>query len=102
MIPCHSSFDIKDVIFLHRGGMSTGEFKERVKEEAIANAKIYESNFVQYEYLICSKAFENGYHVIKSDQGNYLHLIGIHTELTADDFLRSVYKESWKKVILIL
>ncbi len=68
--------------------MSTAGFKERVKEEAIANAKIYESNFVQYEYLICSKAFEDGYHVIKSDQGNYLHLIGIHTELTADDFFK--------------
>lgn len=61
-------------------------FKERVKNEAIANAIAYQSNFIDYEYLVCSEAFNNGYHIIKSDKGNYLHLIGIHTALLAEEF----------------
>lgn len=61
-------------------------FKERVKNVAIENASLYESVFIKYEYLVCSEAFETGYHIIKSDKGNYLHLIGIHTDLTPDDF----------------
>lgn len=61
-------------------------FKERVKNEAIANANLYQSNFIDYEYLVCSEAFNNGYYVIKSDRGNYLHLIGIHTTLSAEEF----------------
>lgn len=61
-------------------------FKERVRDEAVANACLYKKNYVDYEYLICSEAFDNGYHIIKSDAGNYLHLIGIHTELSAQEF----------------
>lgn len=66
--------------------MCTVSFKERVKNEAITNARLYQSNFIDYEYLVCSEAFNNGYHVIKSDKGNYLHLIGIHTTLSAEEF----------------
>ena len=66
--------------------MCTVSFKERVRNEAIANAKFYKANFVDYEYLICSEAFENGFHIIKSDKGNYLHLIGIHTDLSSEQF----------------
>lgn len=61
-------------------------FKERVKNIAILNAKIYEKVYIEYEYLVCSEAFGSGYHVIKCDKGNYLHLIGIHTDLSAEDF----------------
>ena len=42
-------------------------FKERVKNEAIANAGLYEANFINFEYLICSEAFDDLYHIIKSD-----------------------------------
>lgn len=69
-------------------------FKERVKNEAIANAGLYEENFINYEYLICSEAFDNHYHIIKSDKGNYLHLIGIHTDLTAEDFFDKCHDRS--------
>lgn len=61
-------------------------FKERVKNEAIANASLYQLNFINYEYLVCSEAFNNSYHIIRSDKRNYLHLIGIHTTLSAEDF----------------
>lgn len=66
--------------------MCTISFKERVKNAAISNAKWYKEDFIKYEYLVCSDAFENGYQIIKSDKGNYLHLIGIHTTLTPDEF----------------
>lgn len=71
--------------------MCTVSFKERVKNEAIANASLYQSNFIDYEYLVCSEAFNSGYHIIKSDKGNYLHLIGIHTTLSAEDFFNKCY-----------
>lgn len=67
--------------------MSEKSFKERVKEAAIENAAIYEMNMVGYEYLVCSSAFQNGYHIIKSDKGNYLHLLGVHTNMSAEMFL---------------
>ena len=68
-------------------------FAERVRNEAIANAKLYKDNFVDYEYLICSEAFEQGFHIIKSDKGNYLHLIGIHTELSPEQFFEKCVSE---------
>lgn len=73
--------------------MCTVSFKERVKNEAIANAKFYKTNFVDHEYLVCSEAFENGFHIIKSDKGNYLHLIGIHTELSPEQFFDKCLSE---------
>lgn len=66
--------------------MENTSFKERVKNTAIANAPIYEQDFVKYEYLVCSKAYSNGFHIIKADKSNYLHLIGIHRNLTAEQF----------------
>lgn len=66
--------------------MDNISFKERVKNAAIANAHIYEEHFVKYEYLVCSKAYGEGFRIIKADRSNYLHLIGIHTNLTAEQF----------------
>lgn len=31
---------------------TTTSFKERVKNEAIRNAKLYKTNFVDFEYLV--------------------------------------------------
>lgn len=66
--------------------MENISFKDRVKNAAIANAPIYKDNFVKYEYLVCSKAYSSDYHIIKADKSNYLHLIGINTNLTAEQF----------------
>ena len=71
--------------------MCTVSFKQRVKNEAISNVKSYEQKFIQYEYLICSEAFQNKYCIIKADKGNYLHLIGIHTNLKAEEFFDRCY-----------
>lgn len=41
---------------------------------------------MNYEYLVCSRAFSKGFQVIKADGNNYLHLLGVHSKLSADVF----------------
>lgn len=74
--------------------MGTQSFKERVKNEVIKNAKLYNKNFINYEYLICSEAFDNGFHILKADKGNYLHLTGIHTDLSPNTFFEKCYNRT--------
>lgn len=74
------------MLYIRGIDMEMMSFKERVKNAAIANAPIYEENFIKYEYLVCSKAYNNDYHILKADKSNYLHLIGIHTGLKAEHF----------------
>ena len=62
-------------------------FKERVKEEAIVNAKMFKEVFVDCEYLVCSEAFKkNPYHIIGAHTSNYEHLTGVSSALSADEF----------------
>ena len=62
-------------------------FKERVKETVINNAATYKWYYVNYEYLLCSKAFtQNEYYIVSAHEDNYLHLTGLHTSLSAEDF----------------
>ena len=47
-------------------------FKERVKEEAIVNAKMFKEFFVDCEYLVCSEAFKkNPSYIIGAHTSNY-------------------------------
>ncbi|MDM0964522.1 PBECR4 domain-containing protein [Clostridium perfringens] len=62
-------------------------FKTRVKNVAINESKLYESVFVNYEYLICSKAFEKQkFYTINAKEENYMHLIGVNSSLSALNF----------------
>lgn len=62
-------------------------FKERVKETVINNAASYKWYYLNYEYLLCSKAFtQNDYYIVGACEDNYLHLTGLHTNLSAEDF----------------
>lgn len=75
--------------------MEQVSFKERVRQAAIEGAKAYKENFIDNEYLLCSKAFhEKRYYIAKADKGNYLHLLGIHTELSAEEFFLKCYDGS--------
>ena len=66
--------------------MSTS-FKDRVVQVAIAQAPIYKSVFVDFEYLICASAFKSRpYFIIAAKEDNYRHLIGINTSMSASDF----------------
>ena len=59
-------------------------FTQRVKETVIHCACLYKKYYVEYEYLLCSKAFEKSeYYIISAHEDNYLHLTGLHTNLDA-------------------
>lgn len=67
-------------------------FKERVKETVIQNAYSYKRYYVDYEYLICSKAFDKcKYYIISACEDNYLHLTGVHTDMDATTFFEKCY-----------
>ena len=62
-------------------------FKERVKEALINNAYSYKKYYVNYEYLLSSKAFQKSeYYIVAAYEDNYLHLTGVHTGLDATTF----------------
>ena len=62
-------------------------FSQRVKETVIQCADLYKKYYVEYEYLLCSKAFEkNEYYIVSAHGDNYLHLTGLHTKLDATSF----------------
>lgn len=77
--------------FVRKNMVETREivsFKTRVRNCAINNAKLFNDNFVKYDYLICSNAFKNKYFEIKATEGNYLHLVGVATHLSAKTFFK--------------
>ena len=68
-------------------------FKERVRDTVIRNASSYKRYYVDYEYLLCSKAFvKKRYYIISAYEDNYLHLTGLHTNLDAEAFFQKSYK----------
>lgn len=67
-------------------------FKERVKETLISYAQDYKTYYVDYEYLLCSKAFSrSAYYIVSAHEDNYLHLTGVHTNLGASAFFQKCY-----------
>ncbi len=70
-------------------------FKGRVVETAISCASIYQEKFVEYDYLICSEAFEGSKcQEIKAETNNFLHLLGVNTSLSPDDFYQKCIDKS--------
>ena len=68
-------------------------FSQRVKETVIQCAYSYKKYYVEYEYLLCSQAFEkNEYYIVNAHEDNYLHLTGLHTNLDATSFFEKCYK----------
>ena len=62
-------------------------FKEKVAQAAIEYAQQYSDIFLDHEYLLCSEAFSNqDYYIISAHADNYRHLIGVNTEISAEDF----------------
>lgn len=67
--------------------MAEKGFKERVRLELIKAAKKYEEIYVDYEYLICSEAFEHrNYYIIDAQKDNFQHLTGVHSRISAKIF----------------
>lgn len=64
-------------------------FKERVRNVAISEADAYQKNYVENTYLIFSTQFiNNDYYILSAEQDNYLHLIGVNTDLSAKEFFK--------------
>lgn len=68
--------------------MMNESFKERVCRAAINNAALYKSTFIDYEYCVFSSGLSTKYVTIKALESNYLHLVGVNTNLTADAFFK--------------
>lgn len=67
-------------------------FSQRVKETVIQCAYLYKNYYVEYEYLLCSQAFEkHEYYIVSAHEDNYLHLTGLHTNLDATSFFEKCY-----------
>lgn len=67
-------------------------FKERVKDSMIENAQLYKEHFVDYEYLICSEAFNNRkYYIVDGKEDNYQHLTGVNSNVGAGKFFEKCY-----------
>ncbi len=70
-------------------------FKERVRQVAIKQSKIYNNLFVNQQYLICSYDFkENDFYILSGEQTNYLHLVGVNTFLTPKEFFNKCFNET--------
>ena len=70
-------------------------FKERVRQTVITCSKKYKSNFVDYDYLVCSKGFtKKDYYIISAFEDNYQHLTGVHSLISPQDFFNKCYDGS--------
>lgn len=70
-------------------------FSQRVKETVVQCADLYKKYYVEYDYLLCSKAFEKKeYYIVSAHEDNYLHLTGLHTNLDAATFFEKCYNGS--------
>lgn len=70
-------------------GINEETFKGRVVEIAISCSKIYKERFVEYDYLICSEAFDGDKcQEIKAEASNFLHLIGVNTSLSPSNYFQ--------------
>ncbi|MGD9569040.1 MAG: PBECR4 domain-containing protein [Sedimentibacter sp.] len=68
-------------------------FKERVKNVLIIEAQKYKQVYIDYEYLICSDAFEiNDYYIISANKDNYQHLTGIHSLINPKEFFDKCFE----------
>ena len=62
-------------------------FTTRVRNVVSICSKSYKDFFVDYDYLVCSKAFiHKPYYIVVADNDNYKHLTGIQSPLSPDTF----------------
>ncbi len=72
--------------------MDKVSFKQRVITEASACSITYKTNFIDYDYLICSAAFkEKDYYVIRAHKDNFQHLIGVNALIPPSEFFDKCY-----------
>ncbi|NQP31411.1 hypothetical protein HO924_04165 [Streptococcus suis] len=58
----------------------TASFKQKIREELIVAADLYNKNFLEVDYLIYSKSFQHRTHYfVSAKDDNFLHLTGVKT-----------------------
>ncbi|MCM1386325.1 MAG: PBECR4 domain-containing protein [Bacillus sp. (in: Bacteria)] len=73
--------------------MTEQNFKKRVCLEIIQAAKRYKEVYLDYEYLICSEAFEyNKYYIVNAKKDNFQHLTGVHSYINPQTFFDKCYQ----------
>lgn len=66
--------------------METISFKTRVKNTIMSEAKNYKESYIDYEYLLYVSGFSEKYYIITGNKENYLHLVGVYTTLSPEEF----------------
>ena len=67
--------------------MIKNSFKINIIPTLISSAKTYKEYFIDYEYLIFSRAFKNqSFYIIHANPDNFLHLTGVHSKISPKDF----------------
>lgn len=64
----------------------TESFIERVKREIIKYASLYNQYYVDFEYIIFSEAFTKPYYIVSAKEDNFMHLLGVNSELSPQIF----------------
>ena len=73
----------------------TATFKQNVLTAICNGAKIYKDFFLNYEYQVYSKSFtKNSFYIISATKSNFLHLTGVNTQLSADQFFDKALNKS--------
>lgn len=68
-------------------------FHQRVRDTIIECARSYKRIFLDYEYLLCSEAFQvHDYYIIDAREDNYKHLTGVNSSLKASEFFEKCYQ----------
>ena len=75
--------------------MTQASFKTNVLKKILIGAKIYQSAFLNYDYQIVSVHFRlKKCYIIAAEKDNFLHLTGVHTELSAGEFFERAIRET--------
>ena len=78
--------------FMHN---QTPTFKQNVLSAICNGAQVYKDIFIDFEYQVFSKAFtRNSFYIISATKSNFLHLTGVNTQLSADQFFDKALNKS--------
>ena len=78
--------------FMHN---QTPTFKQNVLSAICNGAQVYKDIFIDFEYQVFSKSFtKNSFYIISATKSNFLHLTGVNTQLSADQFFDKALNKS--------
>lgn len=77
------------------GKLNQTSFKTNVLTQIIKGARVFQDVFIDYEYEIFSNAFKKQKtYIISASKTNFLHLTGVNTSLSAEDFFNKALNKT--------